>query len=250
MEIGIVTLFPELFECLSHGVVGRAMTAGRLTVTPWQLRDFTEDRHHTVDDRPYGGGPGMVLKVDPLQKAVQAFQVKLGGSAKVIYTSPQGKRFTAEAAKRLALEPALILVAGRYEGVDERFVDAVVDEEWSIGDYVLSGGELPACVMIDAIARFIPGVLGDEQSSEMDSYSAGLLDCPHYTRPEVFEGVVIPEVLRSGDHEAIARWREKQSLGRTWLRRPDLLANLILSSKQQALLEEFIREQGEKDEHS
>lgn len=245
MQIGIITLFPEMFEALSLGVVGRAFKTERLSLHLWQLRDFTEDVHHTVDDRPYGGGPGMVMKIEPLERALAAAKQKLGPGAKVIYPSPQGRCFHSDAARAMAREEKLIFIAGRYEGIDERFLEAQVDEEWSLGDYVLTGGELATCVMIDAFARFLPGVLGDAESSERDSFSAGLLDCPHYTRPEVHAGRQVPEVLLSGDHQAIARWREKQALGRTWQRRPELLQKLLLTEQQQKWLDEFKSEQGE-----
>ncbi|MGB1221031.1 MAG: tRNA (guanosine(37)-N1)-methyltransferase TrmD [Alcanivoracaceae bacterium] len=226
MDIAVVTLFPDMLAAIKDfGVTGRAVSDGRLTLTAVNPRDFTHDVHRTVDDRPFGGGPGMVMKAEPLAQSVAAARRQVAG--KVIYLSPQGQPLTQEKVSELAGEPGLVLVAGRYEGVDERFIEACVDEEISIGDYVLSGGELPAMVLIDAVARYIPGVLGHEDSARQDSFSgenSNLLDCPHYTRPEVFEGRAVPDVLRSGNHAAIDRWRLQQALGRTAERRPDLLA--------------------------
>lgn len=243
MHIAIVTLFPEMFEAfLRYGVVGRAVSGGGLQVHCVNPRDFAIDRHQTVDDRPYGGGPGMVMMVEPLRRALESAQnwlTSLGSVRwKVIYLSPQGRPFAQADAKSLSLGEDLILIAGRYEGVDERFISSYVDEEWSIGDYVLSGGELPAMVMIDAIGRLLPGVLGDAESAIQDSFVAGLLDCPHYTRPPIYEGAKVPEVLLSGDHQKIAQWRMEQSLLRTWRRRPELLEKLQLSDEQRALLKQ------------
>nr|WP_232305547.1 tRNA (guanosine(37)-N1)-methyltransferase TrmD [Gilvimarinus polysaccharolyticus] len=224
-----------------HGITGRAVTRGQVEVQCWNPRDFTADRHNTVDDRPYGGGPGMLMKVQPLHDAVDAAK-QWTGDARVVYLSPQGQVFNQAAASQMAQSGNLILIAGRYEGIDERLIQAVVDEEWSIGDYVLSGGELPAMVLIDAVTRLLPGVLGDAQSAVEDSFSAGLLDHPHYTRPEVLDGVTVPAILLSGDHEKIRRWRLQQALGRTWQRRPDLLQNKNLTEEQQALLTDFRRD--------
>jgi tRNA (guanine37-N1)-methyltransferase len=246
VHIEVVTLFPESVEALlQFGVTGRAVERGLLQVGTSNPRDHATDKHKTVDDRPYGGGPGMVMKVETLRAAIHAAREKAGAGAKVIYLSPQGRRLDQAAVRGLMLQPALVLVAGRYEGVDERLLETEVDEEWSIGDYVLSGGELPALVMIDALARLIPGALNDGESAAQDSFENGLLDCPHYTRPEVLDGMRVPEVLLSGDHAAIRRWRMKQMLGRTWLRRPDLLQELVLSPEQKKLLEDFIREHNE-----
>lgn len=232
-----------MFQAITeYGVTRRAVERGLLDVQTWNPREFTEDKHQTVDDRPYGGGPGMVMQVAPLRKAIQAARLAAKGPAKVIYASPQGEKLNADRLQSLALETNLIFVAGRYEGVDERLLALEVDQELSIGDYVLSGGELAVMVILDAIARWIPGVLGHEASAKQDSFSEGLLDCPHYTRPEVVEGLEVPEVLLSGDHAAIFRWRLKQKLGRTWLRRKDLLEGLELDSDSRALLQEFIRE--------
>ncbi len=239
MRIDLVTLFPEMARGLTgYGVTGRAHDMGLYELGVWNPRDYTHDRHRTVDDRPYGGGPGMLMKVEPLQQAlVDARQVN--PDAQVIYMSPQGRRFDQQIAQDLASRQGIILLAGRYEGVDERLVEREIDEELSIGDYVLSGGELAAMVVIDAVTRLLPGVLGHEASAEQDSFSDGLLDCPHYTRPEVYQGMQVPPVLLSGDHAAIRRWRLKQALGRTWLRRPDLLQDRMLVREQQQLLDEF-----------
>ena len=249
MWTGVVTLFPEMFDALTeHGVTGRAVKRGQLNVEFSNPRDFTHDRHRTVDDRPFGGGPGMLMKVEPLLEAISAIQQKAPSTPRVIYLSPQGQPLTQQRAEELAQLDSLVLLCGRYEGIDERIVEMCVDEEISIGDYVLSGGELGAMVLLDAVTRLIPGVLGHADSAAEDSFSAGWLDCPHYTRPEEFAGQRVPEVLLSGNHALIRRWRLKQSLGRTWLRRPELLAELSLDKEQQQLLAEFIREQ-ETDNH-
>lgn len=249
MWAGVVTLFPEMFDALTeHGVTGRAVKRGQLSLEFSNPRDFTYDRHRTVDDRPFGGGPGMLMKVEPLLEAISAIQQKAPSTPRVIYLSPQGQPLTQQRAKELAQLDSLVLLCGRYEGIDERIVEMCVDEEISIGDYVLSGGELGAMVLLDAITRLIPGVLGHADSATEDSFSEGWLDCPHYTRPEEFAGQRVPEVLLSGNHALIRRWRLKQSLGRTWLRRPELLAELSLDKEQQQLLAEFIREQ-ETDNH-
>jgi len=243
MRLGIISIFPEMFQALTdYGVSGRAVSSGVVDVQAWNPRDFTIDRHQTVDDRPYGGGPGMLMKVEPLKQAIQAAKQQLGSQSKVIYLSPQGQTLTQEKAEQLAKEDSLIFLAGRYEGVDERLIHTQVDEELSIGDYVLSGGELAAMVVMDSIIRLVPEVLGHDQSAVEDSFVDGLLDCPHYTRPEDYEGMVVPEVLLSGNHEKIKRWRLKQALGRTWQRRPDLLAKRPLSDDEQALLQEFKRD--------
>jgi len=242
MHIEVVTLFPDNVEALLRfGVTGRAVERGLLEVGTANPRDHATDRHKTVDDRPYGGGPGMVMKIEPTRAAIRAARSELG-SAKVIYLSPQGRMLDQRGAEELAAVEQLILVAGRYEGIDERLLETEIDEEWSIGDYVLSGGELAAMVLIDAVTRLLPGALGDAQSAQQDSFSEGLLDCPHYTRPEDYEGRLVPEVLLGGNHAAIRRWRLQQSLGRTWLRRPDLLQTRTLNKEQQTLLDEFIRE--------
>ena len=243
MRINIVTLFPQMFQVLSdYGITGRAVNRGILDMTTWNPRDYASDRHQTVDDRPYGGGPGMVMMVQPLRDAIREARAMADGATRVIYLSPQGRKLDQHGLAELAKQPNLLLVCGRYEGVDERVIAAEVDEEWSIGDYVLSGGELAAMVMIDGITRLLPDALGHEDSAVQDSFVQGLLDHPQFTRPEEIEGIAVPEVLLSGDHQAIARWRYKQALGRTWLRRPDLLEGLDLNSEQEALLAEFIRE--------
>ncbi len=249
MWAGVVTLFPEMFTALTeHGVSGRAVKRGQLTVEYSNPRDHAHDRHRTVDDRPFGGGPGMLMKVEPLLEAIEAIREKAPSTPRVIYLSPQGQPLTQQRAEELAQLDSVVLLCGRYEGIDERIIEMCVDEEISIGDYVLSGGELGAMVLLDAVTRLIPGVLGHADSAVEDSFSEGWLDCPHYTRPEEFAGQRVPEVLLSGNHALIRRWRLKQSLGRTWLRRPELLEELALSKEQQQLLAEFIREQ-ETDNH-
>lgn len=243
MRFDLVTLFPEMVDSVAQaGVLGRAIKNDLIQLQCWNPRDYTHDRHKTVDDRPYGGGPGMLMKVEPLRDAIHAARDSAAKQARVIYLSPQGRTLDQAGVKELARCSGLILIAGRYEGIDERIIEAEVDEEWSIGDYVLSGGELAALVMIDSVARMIPGVLGDAESAEQDSFMDGLLDCPHYTRPEVIDGRAVPEVLLGGNHQAIAQWRMKQALGRTWLRRPELLNELTLSNEQQQLLQEFQQE--------
>lgn len=243
MRIDVVTLFPEMFEAIrGSGIPRRAIDRGLLELQMWNPRDFTFDRHRTVDDRPYGGGPGMVMQYEPLRDALQAIRAADEQMAPVIYLTPQGRKLDQAGVQELAERPRLILLAGRYEGIDERLIESEVDEEWSIGDYVLSGGELAAMVIIDAVTRLLPGALGHEDSAEQDSFSSGLLDYPHYTRPEMIDGRAVPAVLLSGDHAAIARWRMKQALGRTWLRRPELLEQAGLSAEQQKLLAEFVRE--------
>ncbi len=237
MHLSVVTLFPEMFDALHYGITGRALRTEALSLDLWNPRDYTSDRHRTVDDRPYGGGPGMVMKIQPLADAVCAARVAMGGTAPVVYLSPQGRPLTQALLAGLAAQPTLILIAGRYEGVDERFIEAEVDWELSIGDYVLSGGELAAMVVIDGLTRLLPGVLGHPASAAQDSFVHGLLDHPHYTRPEVYAGQPVPSILLSGDHEAIRRWRLSRALYRTRERRPDLWAELELSNEQRALLE-------------
>lgn len=240
MRVAVVTLFPAMVrDALDHGVVGRAVTQGNLQVDCVDPRQFATDVHRTVDDRPYGGGPGMVMKVEPLRSAVRAARERVPAGSPRIYLGADGARFDQRQAQEAAGYPGLVLVAGRYEGVDERLLQTEVDATWSIGDFVLSGGELPALVVIDAIARLLPGTLGSAESAQQDSHSDGLLDWPHYTRPEHFEGLNVPAVLTSGDHAAIRRWRLQQSLGRTWLRRPDLLERRGMSEEERVLLEEF-----------
>jgi len=243
MQIDIVTLFPEMFKVLSdYGITGRAMQRGIVEMGFWNPRDYSEDVHNTVDDRPYGGGPGMVMMMKPLREAIRRARNAFETPARVVYLSPQGRKLDQKALKDMSCQQRLVMVCGRYEGIDERLISAEVDEEWSIGDYVLSGGELAAMVCIDGIIRLLPDALGHEQSAVQDSFVSGLLDHPHYTRPEEIDGQNVPPVLLSGDHAAINRWREKQALGRTWLRRPDLLEKLDLNLEQQQLLDEFIRE--------
>ncbi|UJF23063.1 tRNA (guanosine(37)-N1)-methyltransferase TrmD [Shewanella sp. OMA3-2] len=243
MWLGVITLFPEMFRAVTDfGVTGRAVKNGLLKVHTWNPRDFTHDRHNTVDDRPYGGGPGMLMMVQPLRDAIHAAKVAAGDRAKVIYLSPQGRKLDQQGVTELAKSDSLILVCGRYEGIDERIIQTEVDEEWSIGDYVLSGGEIPAMTLIDSVARLVPGVLGKQASAEQDSFSNGLLDCPHYTRPENLDGMDVPAVLLSGDHEKIRLWRLQQSIGRTFLRRPEIFENLALTDEQTALLAQFVNE--------
>jgi len=223
LRFGLVTIFPEMFDALiDFGVTGRAIREGIVELGFWNPRDYAQDRHRSVDDRPYGGGPGMVMSAPPLLAAIREAKSAVGGQARVVYLSPQGQRLTQARATSLSSEEALVLVAGRYEGIDERVIESAVDEEISIGDYVLSGGELPAMVLMDAVIRLLPGALGHGDSAAQDSFSDGLLDCPHYTRPEMFEGRSVPEVLMSGDHDKIRRWRLEQSHQRTSERRPDL----------------------------
>lgn len=232
-----------MFRALTdYGVSGRAVKQEKVSVTCWNPRDFTHDNYQTVDDRPYGGGPGMLMKIQPLRDAIHAAKAAAREGAKVIYLSPQGRKLDQQGVLELAQHNKLILVAGRYEGIDERLIEREIDEEWSLGDFVLSGGELAAMTLMDAVIRLVPGVLGHEQSAQQDSFMDGLLDCPHYTRPEVYEGQAVPDVLLSGNHEKIRQWRLKQSLGRTWQRRPDLLAALELTNEQQRLLTEYLRE--------
>jgi tRNA (guanine37-N1)-methyltransferase len=243
MRFDVVTLFPEFVSAVvQYGVTGRAVEQQLLQVECWNPRDFTHDRHQTVDDRPYGGGPGMVMQAQPLTGCIEAAR-KAAPDSKVILLSPQGQVLTQQSVRMLAERSGFILVAGRYEGVDERLIEALVDEEWSIGDYVLSGGELAAMVLIDTIARMLPGVLGDAESAQQDSFMQGLLDCPHYTRPEIWQERPVPQVLLSGNHAAIARWRRQQALGRTWERRPELINEQELSAIDRQLLAEYRSEQ-------
>jgi len=256
LEFDVITLFPPMFEALTqHGVTRRAQEQGHYALQLWNPRDFTENNYRTVDDRPYGGGPGMVMLAGPLEKAIQAAKARQqqAGVAKpkVIHLSPQGRLLDHRKVMELLAEPGLVLLASRYEGVDERLLQRQVDEEISIGDYVLSGGELAAMVLMDCIIRQIPGVLGDADSATQDSFVNGLLDYPHYTRPEVYQGEAVPEALLSGHHAEIERWRLKQALGRTWLRRPDLLAARQLTKEESGLLAAFQAEyQKEQDGHN
>ena len=240
LKFAVITLFPEMFTALTQwGVTGRAFQSGVCQLHLQDPRDEATDRHGTVDDRPYGGGPGMVMQAPILAASLASAQQALGGAAKVISLSPQGRPLTANIAQTLAAEERLILVAGRYEGIDERFIERHVDLEISVGDFVVSGGELPAMLLMDAVIRWLPGVLGHADSAPEDSFSDGLLDCPHYTRPEIFEGDGVPEVLLSGDHGAIAGWRRAQALRRTLDRRPDLLAWDQVSPSDRELLEKW-----------
>ena len=248
MQFDVVTLFAPMFDAITqHGISRRAVERGLFALHCWNPRDFASDNYRTVDDRPYGGGPGMVMLAEPLEKALQAArdrqQQQSGQQPKVVYLSPQGQPLTHSLVMQLKAEPGLVLLAGRYEGIDERVIQRQVDLEVSIGDYVLSGGELGAMVLIDAIVRQLPGVLNDAGSAEQDSFVDGLLDCPHYTRPEVYEGISVPDVLLSGNHAEINRWRLKQALGRTWLRRPELLASRQLTKEESRLLASFQKEQ-------
>ncbi len=245
MKFTVISLFPEFVAGVGAcGVVGRAVERDIVSLECINPRDFAGDAHRTVDDRPYGGGPGMVMKYEPLAQAIGAAKARDPAGAPVVYLSPAGRAFDQATARRYAGLDGLILVAGRYEGVDERLIEAQVDEELSLGDFVLSGGEVAAMAVVDAVTRLLPGVLGDADSAEQDAFSAGLLDYPHYTRPERVAGRDVPPVLLSGDHAAIARWRHKQALGRSYLRRPDLLEKLELDREQQALLDEYLREAG------
>ena len=246
MQIAVVSLFPDMVGLVAeYGVVGRAKERDLLTLHCENPRDYADDVHRTVDDRPYGGGPGMVLKYEPTAKAIHAAKRALPADSPVVCLSPQGEPFSQAAARRFAGLPGIVLLAGRYEGIDERLIECEVDEELSLGDFVLSGGEIAAMAVIDAVARLLPGVLGDEESAVQDSFMQGLLDHPHNTRPESIDGRKVPAVLLSGDHARIARWRYKQALGRSYLRRPDLVEKLNLSKEQQLLLDEFLKEQGQ-----
>ncbi|MBB5207065.1 tRNA (guanosine(37)-N1)-methyltransferase TrmD [Chiayiivirga flava] len=243
MRIDVLTLFPEFIDAAAAvGVIGRAQQRGLLAVRAWNPRDHTHDNYRRIDERPFGGGPGMVMSNQPLRDCLAAMRAAASEPAHTIYVTPQGARLTQRRVRELAALPRLILVCGRYEGIDERLIAAEIDEELSIGDYVLSGGELAAAVVIDAVGRLQDGALNDADSAAQDSFENGLLDCPHYTRPDEFEGESVPPVLLSGDHAAIARWRRQQSLGRTWLRRPDLLARMTLSKADRVLLDGFMQD--------
>jgi tRNA (guanine37-N1)-methyltransferase len=262
MQVAVVTLFPGMFGALTeYGITGRAVRQQLLQLCYFSPRDYTQDRHRTVDDKPYGGGPGMLMKTGPVSAAIDAAKARLqqnglkqhegrathvgeapAAPPKVLYLSPQGKPLSQQIVQELAAEPALVLLCGRYEGIDERVLETLVDAEYSLGDFVLSGGELAAMTLLDAVTRLLPGALGAAESAVQDSFEAGLLDHPHYTRPEEFEGRRVPAVLLSGDHAKIAQWRLKQRLGATWRKRPDLLQQLQLDQQQQRLLDEYIRE--------
>lgn len=243
MLISVISLFPEMVQTVAgYGVVGRALDKGIVTLQCVNPRDFATDVHRTVDDRPYGGGPGMVMKFEPIAAAISQVRKTMPEGSRVICMTPQGKPFDQAHARRLAGQPGMILLAGRYEGIDERLVDACVDEEISLGDYVLSGGEIAAMAVIDAVVRLLPDVLGDDESALQDSFSEGLLDHPHYTRPEVIDGRRVPGVLLSGDHARIARWRQKQAIGRSFVRRPELVKKLNLDNEQRKLLAEYLED--------
>jgi tRNA (guanine37-N1)-methyltransferase len=241
MWIGVVSLFPEMFKAVTeYGISRRAVENGLLALEVWNPREFTEDKHRTVDDKPYGGGPGMLMKVQPLKDAINAAKNKAQTRCPVIYLSPQGKPLEQADLASLAMLPEVILVAGRYEGIDERLIKSAIDMEVSIGDFVVSGGELPAMLLIDGVTRLLAGAVGDAESVEQDSFSHGLLDYPHYTRPETDDGLTVPEVLMSGDHGQIARWRKMQSLGRTYEKRPDLITDRMLTDEEKKLLDEYL----------
>lgn len=245
VNIGVVTLFPEMFAAVTdYGITSRACRDGIVSLQCWNPRDFTQDKHRTVDDRPFGGGPGMLMKTEPLRAAIGAAKTKLtlpdGEVPKVIYLSPQGRKLDQAGVLALSSYKSMILVCGRYQGIDERLLESDIDEEWSIGDFVLSGGELGAMVMIDAITRNQPNALGHEDSAAADSFADGLLDSPQYTRPQEYEGKSVPDVLLGGNHEEIRKWRLKHSLGSTWLKRSDLLESMVLNAEQKSLLKQFI----------
>jgi tRNA (guanine37-N1)-methyltransferase len=246
----VVTLFPEMFGAIADsGITRRALVDGRFSLDFWNPREFARDNYRTIDDRPYGGGPGMVMLAEPLEAAIDAAKARQQAAGaiagRVVYLSPQGRPLTHAKVAGFAQAQALILLCGRYEGIDERLIERCVDEEVSIGDYVISGGELAAMVLIDAVVRQLPGALGDDASAQQDSHVAGLLDCPHYTRPEDYRGAKVPQVLLSGHHKEIERWRLKQALGNTWLKRPSLLEQRSLTGTEMELLEEFRRERNE-----
>ena len=249
MQVGIVTLFPEMFTAVtSYGVTGRACRSGLIDIACWSPRDFAHDKHRTVDDKPFGGGAGMLMKTGPLCEAIAQAKAWHKAPPTVIYLSPQGRKLDQVGVNLLAQRRNMVLVCGRYQGIDERVLQTEIDEEWSIGDYVLSGGELAAMVLLDAVIRYQPGALGHEESAGLDSFAGStglrLLDCPRYTRPQEFAGRSVPEVLTSGNHEQVRRWQLKQRLGQTWLKRPDLLAQQSLNGQEQTLLDEFISEYG------
>lgn len=243
MKIGLITLFPEMFDALlEYGISSRAVKNGLFEVKCFNPRAYAVDYHNTVDDRSYGGGPGMVLMAEPLRKSIKEARNWIGAKTKVIYLSPQGQVLTQKGVQLLSSESSLIFISGRYEGVDERVIDLEVDEEWSIGDYVLSGGELPTMVVMDTIIRQLPGALGDQLSAKQDSFSEGLLDYPHYTRPETYEGLKVPDILLSGNHENIRQWRLKESLKRTLFKRPELLSGLSLNKEQEEMLDSLMKD--------
>lgn len=243
MWYGLISIFPEMFQALHSGITGKALQKGIISLNFFNPRDFTTDKHQTVDDKPYGGGPGMVMMAEPLSRAIKAAKQSTNAITPVVYLSPQGKPFDQQAAERFAQYDSVIFLSGRYEGIDERVIEQHVDEEWSIGDYILTGGELATMVMIDSITRLLPGVVGDQDSINQDTLTSGLLKHPQYTRPDSFNGLSVPSILLSGHHLHIERWRKKLSLGKTWQRRPDLLAKHKLTPEESQLLAEFIAEQ-------
>lgn len=246
LQLGLITLMPEMFDSLKYGVIGRAIENNLAKVDFWNPRDWSTRPYRQIDDKPYGGGPGMVMMYEPLNAAITHAKTQMPATCKTIYLSPQGRLIRQNDLNQIANQKqSLLFVAGRYEGIDERLIDHHIDEEWSLGDFVLSGGELAAMVFIDAIIRLLPGSLGHLGSAEQDSFMNGLLDCPHYTRPATIDGLTVPAVLLGGNHHDIEHWRRKQMLGRTWLRRPDLLEKIELTKKDQQLLGEFKREQGD-----
>ncbi|CRK85681.1 tRNA (guanine-N(1)-)-methyltransferase [Candidatus Providencia siddallii] len=243
MFIDIISLFPEMFRAITnYGITGKAVKNKLLVIKHWNPRNFAKNKYKNVDARPYGGGPGMLMMGQPLKNAINSAKTNLGIKTKVVYLSPQGKKLNQNGVHELVKNKKIILVCGRYKGIDDRFIQTEIDEEWSIGDYILSGGELAAMVLIDAISRFIPGTLNHKHSAKKDSFSNGLLDCPHYTRPKILNGIAVPFVILSGNHLKINIWRMKQSLGRTWLKRPELLKKLCLTNNQKKLLSEFQQE--------
>jgi tRNA (guanine37-N1)-methyltransferase len=239
LRVGIVTIFKEMFCSLNYGITGRAITNKLIEINYLDPRDYTSDNYRRIDDRPYGGGPGMVMKFDPLKKAITSAKKVLGDKTKVVYVSPQGSTFGQEKARLLSKKSEIIFISGRYEGIDERLIETEIDEEWSIGDFVVSGGELPIMLMIDAAIRLMPMAMTDEESAKNDSFCDGLLDHPHYTRPESIDGLAVPSVLLSGNHREIEEWRLKQAIGETWLKRPDLLTNQALTELEKRLFLEF-----------
>lgn len=245
MHFGLISVMPSMADCLKQGITGRAIEQGLVKVDCWNPRDWSQGVHRQVDDKPYGGGPGMVMMYEPLQAAINYAKTQMPASCKTIYLSPQGLKMEQSNLNKLVMsQQSLLFIAGRYEGIDERIITHHVDEEWSLGDFVLSGGELAALVFIDAMIRLIPGSLGHTGSAQQDSFMQGLLDYPHYTRPALVNGLSVPEVLLSGNHQAIAVWRRKQALGHTWLKRKDLLDKAQLTDGDQRLLKEFKRERG------
>lgn len=245
LHLAVISIFPEMFDCLNHGVVGRALEKKLASLTCWDLRNWAVSAYGHVDDRPYGGGPGMVMMYEPLHQAISHAKKNMPEGTRTIYLSPQGKKIEQKTLQEIVVnERSCLFIAGRYEGIDERLFIQDIDEEWSLGDFVISGGEIAAMAFIDAMVRLVPGVLNDERSSIEDSFVNGLLDHPHYTRPSEVDGYNVPEVLLSGSHQAIERWRRAQALGKTWLKRPDLLENLVLSPEDEQLLAEFKKQHG------